>query len=66
MMYFSRTSFIKNSLGRNNEGISNLKIHKALFVNNEWANIEDFCTGHPALNEDETKLYFVSDIILNH
>ncbi len=69
LMYFSRTSFIKNSLGKNNEGISTLKIYKASFVDNEWINIEelsfnseDFSTGHPALNEDETKLYFVSDM----
>ncbi|WP_298535549.1 OmpA family protein [uncultured Algibacter sp.] len=68
-MYFSRTSFIKNSLGRNNEGISTIKIYKASLVDNKWTDIkelpfnsDDFSTGHPALNEDETKLYFASDM----
>ncbi|MFV9551148.1 OmpA family protein [Algibacter sp. PT7-4] len=67
-MYFSRTNFIKNFLGKNGEGISNLKIYKATLVDGKWSNIEDlpfnsnhFSNGHPALNEDETKLYFASD-----
>ncbi|KAA5821128.1 OmpA family protein [Algibacter amylolyticus] len=67
-MYFSRTDFIKNVLGRNGNGISNLKIYKATLVNGKWKNIEElpfnsnhFSNGHPALSEDETKLYFASD-----
>ncbi|SFD33790.1 OmpA family protein [Algibacter pectinivorans] len=67
-MYFSRTDFIKNVLGRNGSGISNLKIYKATLVNGKWKNIEElpfnsnyFSNGHPALNEDDTKLYFTSD-----
>lgn len=68
-MYFSRTSFIKNTLGRNNEGISTLKIYSATFTDNKWTHIEelpfnsnDFSNGHPALNEDGSKLYFSSDM----
>ena len=67
-MYFSRTDFIKNILGRNNEGISNLKIYKASLVDDKWTNIEElpfnsnhYSNGHPALSEDESKLYFASD-----
>jgi len=67
-MYFSRTDFIKNILGRNNEGISNLKIYKASLVDDKWTNIEElpfnsnhYSNGHPALSEDETKLFFASD-----
>ena len=67
-MYFSRTDFIKNVLGRNNEGVSNLKIYKALLVEDKWTNIEElpfnsnhYSNGHPALSEDESKLYFASD-----
>ena len=67
-MYFSRTDFIKNILGRNNEGISNLKIYKASLVEDKWTNIEElpfnsnhFSNAHPALSEDESKLYFASD-----
>lgn len=67
-MYFSRTDFIKNVLGRNGEGISNLKIYKATLVDGKWKNIKElpfnsnhFSNGHPALSADETKLYFASD-----
>ena len=67
-MYFSRTDFRKNILGKNGEGISNLKIYKATFIEGKWQNIEElpfnsnhYSNGHPALNEDETKLYFASD-----
>ncbi|MDG1728661.1 MAG: OmpA family protein [Algibacter sp.] len=67
-MYFSRTDFIKNVLGRNGEGISNIKIYKASLIDGKWKNIEElpfnsnhFSNAHPALNEDESKLYFASD-----
>lgn len=67
-MYFSRTDFIKNILGRNGEGISNLKIYKATLVEGKWTNIDElpfnsnhYSNGHPALSEDESKLYFASD-----
>ena len=67
-MYFSRTDFIKNFLGKNGEGISNLKIYKASLIEDKWQNIEElpfnsnhYSNGHPALNQDETKLYFASD-----
>ncbi|WP_406683654.1 OmpA family protein [Seonamhaeicola sp. MEBiC1930] len=68
-MYFSRNSFIKNTLEKDNEGVSNLKIYKASLVDGEWTNIEElgfnnnyYSNGHPALNEDGTKLYFASDM----
>jgi outer membrane protein OmpA-like peptidoglycan-associated protein len=67
-MYFSRTDFIKNVLGRNREGISNLKIYKASLINGKWKNVKElpfnsnhFSNGHPALSPDESKLYFASD-----
>ncbi len=67
-MYFSRTDFIKNILGRNGEGISNLKIYKASLVDGKWKNIEElsfnsnhYSNGHPTLSEDESKLFFASD-----
>ncbi|WP_298553437.1 OmpA family protein [uncultured Algibacter sp.] len=67
-MYFSRTDFIKNVLGRNGEGISNLKIYKASLVDGKWENIKElpfnsnhYSNAHPALSADETKLYFASD-----
>lgn len=67
-MYFSRTNFIKNTLSRDRSGVSNLKIYKAMWVDNKWTNIEElpfnddtYSNGHPALNQDGTKLYFASN-----
>ena len=72
-MYFSRTDFIKNVLGRNGEGISNLKIYKASLIDGKWTNIKElpfnsnhYSNGHPTLNEDESKLYFASDRFGGH
>lgn len=68
-MYFSRNNFVKNNLKKDKTGISNLKIYKASYVDSVWTNIEelpfnsdDYSTGHPALNNDGTKLYFASDM----
>lgn len=68
-IYFSRNDFNKQVLGKNEEGITNLKIYKATLVDEEWTNIEElpfnsntYSTAHPALNSDETKLYFASDM----
>lgn len=48
--------------------IKNLKIYRAQLIDNKWQNVTDlsinsanFSTEHPALNKDETKLYFSSD-----
>ncbi|WP_044632274.1 OmpA family protein [Neotamlana sedimentorum] len=67
-MYFSRNDFIKNKRGKDELGSTNLKIYKASLVDNEWTNVEElpfnssyFSNGHPALNADNTKLYFTSD-----
>ncbi|WP_111307196.1 OmpA family protein [Confluentibacter sediminis] len=68
-MYFSRTNFIKNELKTDKNGISNLKIYKATLIGDSWENIEelsinsdDYSVGHPALNTDNSKLYFASDM----
>tara|TARA_R110002049_G_scaffold1498_3_gene11634 strand:- start:110 stop:2038 length:1929 start_codon:yes stop_codon:yes gene_type:complete len=68
-MYFSRNNFNKNILKRDNQEIGNLKIYKATLVNGKWKKIkelpfnsDDYSTGHPALNNDGTKLYFTSDM----
>lgn len=60
--------FTRNSKQRTDTKISNLKIYKAEWMNGNWQNItplpfnsDDFSTEHPALNADETKLYFASD-----
>lgn len=68
-MYFSRNDFNKQVLGRTDKGLTNLKIYKATLVDGKWKNIEElpfnsntYSISHPALNSDETKLYFSSDM----
>ncbi|WP_303317522.1 OmpA family protein [Flavivirga abyssicola] len=68
-IYFSRNNYNKNILGKDKEGMTNLKIYKASLIEDEWTNIEelpfnsnDFSNGHPALNSDGTKLYFASNM----
>ncbi len=68
-MFFSRNNYSKNTLGKDKNGYSNLKIYKATLVDNKWSNIEElpfnndnYSTGHPALNKDSSKLYFASDM----
>ncbi|WP_248722867.1 OmpA family protein [Seonamhaeicola sp. ML3] len=68
-MYFSRNNFNENILGKDANGVSNLKIYRASLVTGEWTNIEElafnsdnYSTGHPALSPDETKLYFTSNM----
>src|SRR5690606_7140964 len=68
-MYFSRNN--ANDLGKENDknGISNVKIYRATLKDSLWTDIEDlsinnkeYSTQHPALNPDNTKLYFTSDM----
>lgn len=68
-LYFSRNDFNKQVLGKSNEGVTNLKIYKATLVDETWKNIEEvpfnsstYSISHPALNTDNTKLYFTSDM----
>jgi outer membrane protein OmpA-like peptidoglycan-associated protein len=68
-MYFSRNNYDDKKLGKDRNGISNLKIYKASLVDGEWTNIKElpfnddnYSVGHPTLNKDETKLYFASDM----
>jgi outer membrane protein OmpA-like peptidoglycan-associated protein len=68
-IYFTRDNVDKkNKLGYDKKGTSHLKLYKASLVGEQWENIIElpfndnyYSTGHPALNADNTKLYFVSD-----
>lgn len=67
-MYFTRTDFNKQVLGKDKAGVTHLKIYKAEFVNGKWTHVQAlnfnsnaYSNGHPALNNDDTKLYFTSD-----
>ncbi|MGB0880079.1 MAG: OmpA family protein [Polaribacter sp.] len=63
-MYFTASNRDKQAKNK----ITHLKIYRAELVDNKWKNItdlsindDDYSTEHPALNKDETKLYFSSD-----
>mgnify|MGYP001044243740 CR=1 FL=1 len=66
-MYFSRN--LKKRVNLDSTKIAVVNIFKAELVDNEWTNVESvsfsnelYSTMHPALNNDETKLYFSSDM----
>ena len=69
-VYFSRNNYINKKSKRSNKGINLIQMYKGeIGVNGEWINIvsmpfnnDDYQTGHPVLNKDETKLYFTSDM----
>ncbi len=69
-VYFSANNYSeKNKSVRSSKGFDNIQLYKAsVNVAGEWTNItklpfnsDEFQTGLPTLNKDETKLYFVSD-----
>ena len=66
-MYFSRN--LKKRIDLDSTKIAVVSIFKAELVDDEWTNIEPvpfssdtYSTMHPALNSDETRLYFSSDM----
>jgi outer membrane protein OmpA-like peptidoglycan-associated protein len=68
-MYFSRTNYTDGKRGKDENKVTHLKIYSAKLVDSVWKNIKElpfndisYSTYHPALNYDETKLYFVSDM----
>jgi outer membrane protein OmpA-like peptidoglycan-associated protein/tetratricopeptide (TPR) repeat protein len=69
-MYFTRNNYIDGKLGEDKKGTSYLKIYSAENVKGVWKNVielpypvnsDGFSSAHPALNADETALYFSSD-----
>jgi len=68
-VYFSANNYIKKKYRTDSSGTNNIQIFKATInKNGDWSNLKMlpfnsnyFSTGHPALNIDDTKLYFVSD-----
>lgn len=68
-MYFTRNNYLKGKRGRDDQKITLLKLYRAEFVNDKWTNItelpfnsDQYSTAHPALSNDEKKLYFASDM----
>jgi len=68
-LYFTRNNSQKGKFARDKDGISRLKIYRAILVDGEWSDITELpfnSDGHsaanPALSPDESKLYFASDM----
>ncbi len=69
-VYFTRNNYENGSRGKDEQGITKLKIFKAILnANGKWSDIVElpfnsnqYSVAHPALNAEETKLYFASDM----
>lgn len=68
-VYFTQNNIVDNRRAYSKDHSTLLKIYKAEFINEKWANIEelpfnsnDYSCAHPALSEDEKTLYFASDM----
>mgnify|MGYP000294794885 CR=1 FL=1 len=69
-VYFSRNNYLKKKFTNDKYGMNLIQLYKAqVGENGEWINVEpmpfnddNYQTGHPSLNKDETKLYFTSDM----
>lgn len=67
--YFTRNNYTEKSLGRDEQGTSNLKIYRSRMRNNVWSEPKEvpfnnvaYSVGQPALSPDGKYLYFVSDM----
>lgn len=69
-VYFTRNNFTKGSYKKDKNGTNKLKIYKSTREEGKgWTeaiempfNSDEYSTAHPALNADNTKLYFASDM----
>ena len=68
-MYFTRNNYFKGRFNKNSKDEHSLKVYKATLVDGKWTNVtplpfnsDEYNVAHPALNNDETKLYFASDM----
>jgi len=68
-VYFTRNNYLEGKKGKNEEGITLLKIYKASFEKNQWTKItelpfnsDNYSIAHPTLSPDEKTLYFTSDM----
>lgn len=67
IMYFNRTNSSRKKV--NEDKIAHVKIYKAEWIGNQWTNVtalsftsNSYSTQHPAISQDETTLYFASDM----
>lgn len=67
-VYFTRNNYTDRVFRKGSDKINRLKLYRAQRVNDKWTKVEElpfnsdeFATAHPALNAQETRLYFSSD-----
>lgn len=69
-VFFTRNNYVKGIKGKNDQGITLVKLFKAtLDENANWTNIEalpftsdNYSTAHPTLSPNEKTMYFASDM----
>lgn len=69
-IYYTANNFYEKKYLTDSSGVNNLQMFRAtLAVDGKWTEKEklpfnhvEYSIGHPALNHDDTKLYFVSDM----
>lgn len=68
-VYFTRNNFKNGNFSRDRDGISRLKILRAVWEDGKWGQVtelpfngEDYSVAHPSLSADGKKLYFASDM----
>ena len=69
-VYFTRDYYYENNLGKDDKGVTNLAIYRAdVSPTGDWSNVvpmpfnnENYSVGHPSVNKDGTKLFFISDM----
>ena len=68
-VYFTRNNYIDGKKGKNENGVTLVKLYKATLEGEEWTKItalpftsDNYSTAHPALSPDEKTMYFASDM----
>ncbi len=68
-VYFTRNNYMNGKKGKNENGITLIKLYKATLEGEKWINIQElpfdsdnYSTAHPTLSPDEKTLYFASDM----
>ncbi len=69
-VYYTANNFYEKKYLTDSSGVNNLQMFRAsLGLDGKWTEIEklpfnnvEYSIGHPALNHEDTKLYFVSDM----
>jgi outer membrane protein OmpA-like peptidoglycan-associated protein/tetratricopeptide (TPR) repeat protein len=69
-VYFTRNNYFKGKFKKNSKETHVLKIYKAVLIDSVWINIkplpfnnDEYSVAHPALSQDDKKLYFASDML---